>query len=160
MLTLRGERVAVVGLGALGLLAVRMAAAAGAELVVGADVAVELAGTYPALEAAIRCVRVGGTVCAAGSYQGESRELWLGREFHHNRLALVVPHGCGWGHPPRDHPGWDERRAYDAIVSLMRKGTLTAPGLVRPVVSLDEGPDVWRLIEHDPDRVIEYAARF
>lgn len=194
-----GDRVAVVGLGALGLLAVRMAASAGAELVVGVDplpgrrewaaangadhvvdpregdgalavhrlsggrgvdVAIELAGTYPALQAAIRCVRVGGTVCAAGFYQGESRGLWLGREFHHNRLTLVVPHGCGWGHPPRDHPGWDERRAYEAIVSLMRKGILTAPGIIHPVVSLDEGPDVWRLIEHDPDKVIKYAVRF
>lgn len=194
-----GESVAVIGLGALGLLAVRMAVESGAETVFavdtlpsrtawaakngadcvlnpaecdvaleihrqtagkGVDVAIELAGAYPALDAALRSVRVGGTVCSAGFYQGEAHGLWLGREWHHNRLTIVVPHGCGWGHPPRDYPRWDERRAYDCIVSMMRKGKLTAPGLIQPVVGLDDGPEVFRLIREEPDKVIKYAARF
>ena len=194
-----GESVAVVGLGALGLLAVKMAALSGAENVFaidplprrrewavrngadaafdpstgdaaaqvherlggpGVDVAIELAGTYPALYTAIRCARVGGTVCAGGFYQGEARGLWLGRGFHQNRLTMVVPHGCGWGHPPRDHPRWDERRAYDCIVAMMRKGRLIAPGLIDPVVPLEEGPEVFRLIEREPASVIKFAVRF
>jgi threonine dehydrogenase-like Zn-dependent dehydrogenase len=194
-----GESVAVVGLGALGMLAVRMAAQGGAETVCavdvlpgrrewaaqngadqvldptsadvaaeihrltggpGVDVAIELAGVYPALHAAIRATRVGGTICSAGFYQGEAHGLWLGREWHHNRLTMVVPHGCGWGHHPRDYPRWDEQRAYDCIVSMMRKGKLTAPGLIGPVVSLEEGPEVFRLIRHEPDRVRKYAVQF
>ena len=194
-----GDRVAVIGLGALGLLAVRIAAEAGAEMVVaadpihsrrrlaeeygadaaldasecdvaleahrltggpGVDVAVELAGAYPALQTAIRCARVGGTVCAGGFYQGEAHGLWLGRGWHHNRLTMIVPHGCGWGHPPRDYPAWDGDRAYDCIVSMMRQGKLTAPGLIDPVVSLEDGPEVWRLIEHEPERVVKFAVRF
>lgn len=194
-----GESVAVVGLGALGLLAVRMAVQGGAETVFavdrlpnrldwaarngadhalnpadgdaaleihrltggkGVDMAIELAGAYPALNTAIRSVRVGGTVCSAGFYQGEAHGLWLGREWHHNRLTMVVPHGCGWGHLPRDYPRWDERRAYDCIVSMMRKGRLTAPGLIDPVVSLDAGPEVFRLIREEPGQVIKYAIRF
>jgi len=194
-----GDTVAVVGLGALGLLAVRMAVEAGAEKVFavdplpkrrqwaerhgadraldptqgdaaleihrlmggpGVDVAIELAGSYPALETAVRATRVGGTVCSAGFYQGEAHGLWLGRGWHHNRLTLIVPHGCGWGHVPRDYPRWDGQRAYDCIVSLMRKGRLAAPGLIDPVVALDEGPEVFRLIEQEPDRVLKYAVRF
>jgi threonine dehydrogenase-like Zn-dependent dehydrogenase len=194
-----GDRVAVIGLGALGLLAVRMAVQGGAEQVFavdtlpnrrawaaengadhvlnplegdvaleihrltedkGVDIAIELAGVYPALNTAIRSVRVGGTVCSAGFYQGEAHSLFLGREWHHNRLTIVVPHGCGWGHLPRDYPLWDEKRAYDSIVSLMRKGRLTAPGLIQPVVSLDEGPEVFRLIKEAPGEVIKYAVRF
>ena len=194
-----GDRVAVIGLGALGLLAVRMAVQTGAETVLavdplprrrklaqqygadaaldpeagdvaleihrltggpGVDVAIELTGVYPALQVAIRSVRVGGTVCSADFYQGEARGLWLGREWHHNRLNLVVPHGCGWGHPPRDYPLWDGQRAHDCIVSMMRKGKLTAPGLIDPVVPLEEGPEVFRLIEAEPDRVIKFAVRF
>ena len=194
-----GDRVAVIGLGALGLLAVRMALQGGAETVVavdplpirrdwaarngadhvldpmacdaalevhkltggpGVDVAIELSGTYPGLQTAIRCVRVGGTVCSAGFYQGDAKGLWLGREWHHNRITVVVPHGCGWGHPPRDTPLWDQQRAYDAIVSLMRSGRLTAPGLIQPIVSLDEGPATFRRIEHSPGEVIKYAVRF
>jgi threonine dehydrogenase-like Zn-dependent dehydrogenase len=194
-----GDRVAVIGLGALGLLAVQMAAQAGAETIIavdplprrrelalrygaqavldpgagdaaleihkltggkGVDVAIELAGAYPALATAIRAARVGGTVCAAGFYQGEAKGLWLGREWHHNRLNIVVPHGCGWGHTPRDYPAWDGDRANDCIVSMMRQGRLAAPGLIDPVVSLDEGPEVFRLIEREPDKVIKYAVRF
>jgi threonine dehydrogenase-like Zn-dependent dehydrogenase len=194
-----GDKVAVIGLGAIGLLAVRMLAEAGAEQVIavdplakrrdwaarngahhvldptagdsareiheltggpGVDVAIEVSGSYAALQTAIRAARITGTVCAAGFYQGESRGLWLGREMHHNRLTLIVPHGCGWGHPPRDHPRWDERRGYEAIISLMRQGKLTAPGLIDPVVTIDEGPAVFRLIENDPGKVIKFAVRF
>jgi threonine dehydrogenase-like Zn-dependent dehydrogenase len=194
-----GDTVAVIGLGALGLLAVRMAAEAGAETVFaadllparrawalqngadyafdpatcdvalevhrllggsGVDVAIELAGAYPALNTAIRCVRVAGTVCSAGFYQGEARGLWLGREWHHNRISIVVPHGCGWGHPPRDYPGWDAARANECIVSMMRKGKLTAPGLITPIVSLADAPEVFRMMRDEPERVIKYGVRF
>jgi threonine dehydrogenase-like Zn-dependent dehydrogenase len=194
-----GDSVVVIGLGALGLLAVRMAAQGGAERVFavdplpnrrawaaqngadavlnpfdgdvaleihrltggkGVDVAIELSGAYPGLDTAIRSVRVGGTVCSAGFYQREAHGIWLGREWHHNRLTMVVPHGCGWGHPPRDYPRWDEHRAYDCIASMMRQGKLTAPGLIQPIVSLEEGPEVFQLIKESPDRVIKYAVRF
>jgi threonine dehydrogenase-like Zn-dependent dehydrogenase len=194
-----GETVVILGLGALGLLATRMAVQGGAEKVFavdplanrrewaaqhgadyaldpqagdvaleihrlmggsGVDVAIELAGAYPALQTAIRCVRVGGTICAAGFYQGPAQTLWLGREFHHNRLTMIVPHGCGWGTPPRDYPRWDEQRAYDAIVSMMRQGKLTAPGLIQPIVKLEDGPELFRLIEHEPDKVIKYGVKF
>ena len=30
------------------------------------------------------------------SDQGEANDMWLGREWHHNRITIVVPHGCGW----------------------------------------------------------------
>jgi threonine dehydrogenase-like Zn-dependent dehydrogenase len=194
-----GDKVVVIGLGALGLLAIRMALAGGAETVIaidplssrrewalangaeyaidpfqgdaaielhellggsGVDVAIELAGSYEALNTAIRCVRVAGTVCSAGFYQGESHGLWLGREWHHNRISVVVPHGCGWGHPPRDYPRWDRERANECIVSMMRKGKLTAPGLIRPMVSFEEGPKLFDLIRDEPDKVIKYGVRF
>ena len=194
-----GDSVVVIGLGALGLLAVRMAAQGGAERVFavdplsnrrewaaqngadevfdpfdgdvalqvhrltankGVDVAIELSGVYPGLETAIRSVRVGGTICSAGFYQREAHGMWLGREWHHNRLTMVVPHGCGWGHPPRDYPRWDQNRAYSCIASMMQQGKLTAPGLIQPIVSLEEGPEVFQLIKESPEKVIKYAVKF
>ncbi len=194
-----GDKVAVIGLGAIGLLAVRMLVEAGAEQIIavdplarrrewaarngasqvidpmagdaaleihkltggpGVDVAIEVSGSYFALQTAIRATRMTGTICSAGFYQGESRGLWLGREWHHNRLTMIVPHGCGWGHQPRDYPRWDERRAYEAIISLMRQGKLTAPGLVDPIVTIEEGPEVFRLIEQEPAKVIKFAVQF
>ena len=194
-----GSSVAVIGLGALGLLTVRMARLSGAERLFavdplparrawaaehgadvvldptegdvalkihdltgkdGVDVAIELSGVYPGLASAIRSVRVGGTVCSAGFYQREAHGMWLGREWHHNRLTLVVPHGCGWGHPPRDYPRWDEQRAYDCIAHMMQSGTYSAPDIIQPVVSLDEGPEVFDLIRNKPNEVIKYAVHF
>jgi threonine dehydrogenase-like Zn-dependent dehydrogenase len=194
-----GDAVVVIGLGALGLLAVRMARLAGVEALYavdplpsrrswarengadatfdptevdaalavheatggkGVDVAIELSGAYLGLAAAIRSTRVAGTVCSAGFYQREAHDLWLGREWHHNRLTMVVPHGCGWGHPPRDYPLWDEQRAYDVLVSLMRQGKLTAPDLIQPIVGVEDVADVFALIRDQPDQVIKYAVRF
>ena len=193
------DTVAIIGLGAIGLLAVRMAALTGAEQIFavdplpkrrelaldygahyaldpfevdaaleihkltggpGVDVAIELSATYPGLQSAIRAARVEGTVCASGVYQGEGRDLWLGREFHRNRLTMIVPHGCFLGHKPRDHSRWDEYRAYDAIISMMRQGVLTTPGLIQPLVSLDEGPAVWDLVVNNPAEVVKFGIRF
>lgn len=194
-----GDSVVVIGLGALGLLTVRMALQAGVERVFavdplanrrawaaehgadavfdpsetdvaleihkstegkGVDVAIELSGVYAGLNTAIRSVRVGGTVCSAGFYQREAHGIWLGREWHHNRIQVIVPHGCGWGHPPRDYPLWDEHRAYACIASMMQQGKLSAPGLIHPVVSLDRGPEVFHMMKESPQETLKYAVRF
>ena len=194
-----GDTVAVVGLGAIGLVAVKMARLSGADRVYavdplanrrdlalrygadevfdphdgdvplkihqllggrGVDVSIESAGAYAALHTAIRCARVGGTVCSVGVYQGESRGLWLGREWHHNRLTIVVPYCSGWGKFDREYPYWNPERADEAIINHMRRGTLNMPGLLDPIVPLHKGPDVWALIENDPGKVVKYAVRF
>lgn len=193
------DTVAVVGLGAIGLLTVRMAALSGAEQIFavdplqkrrelaleygahhaldpfevdaaleihkltggpGVDVAVELSATYQGLQSAIRATRMEGMICASGVYLGEGQGLWLGREFHRNRLTMIVPHGCYVGHKPRDYSRWDDYRAYDAIISMMRQGALTAPGLIQPLVTLDEGPAVWDLIVNEPKEVVKFGIRF
>jgi threonine dehydrogenase-like Zn-dependent dehydrogenase len=194
-----GESVVVIGLGALGLLAVKLAHESGAETVIavdpvaarrdlaiqygatavldpraqdtglevhaltgskGADVAIELSGVYPALTDAIRSVRVAGTVCSAGFYQGDAQGVWLGREFHHNRLTMVVPHGCGWGHPPRDYPRWDGDRAYAAIASLMHQGRLDVPGLVNAQIAFEDTPRLFDWLKEQDGGVIKFAVKF
>ena len=63
-------------------------------------------------------------------------------------------------HQPRDYPRWDDTRAYDTMASMMHKGKLSAPDLISPIVSLEECPEVFRLIKEDPNQVIKYAVRF
>ncbi len=194
-----GDSVAIIGLGALGCLAVAIAKASGVEAIFavdsvlkrrdwalangatavydpgekdvalaihertggkGVDVAIELAGVYPALFMATRCVRVAGTVCSAGFYQGEASGMWLGREWHHNRLSMIVPHGCGFGHPPRDFPRWDERRAYDVLVAQMRQGVLSAPGLIDPIVSFENSDSILETVHQHPGSCIKFGVRF
>ncbi len=191
-----GDRVAVIGLGALGLLAVSIARSAGTETLIavdplpkrralaaalgadhtldprdgdvgrqlrelsggtGVDIAIELSGSYAGLSTAITGARVGGLVCSAGFYQGAAQNLYLGREWHHNRLTMLVPHGCGWGHEPRDYPYWDKRRAYDAVVAMMRRGSLNATGVVNRIYSLEEATQVFQHIREQPNNIIKYA---
>lgn len=191
-----GDRVAVIGLGALGLLAVSIARASGAVSIIavdplpsrralaetygahhtldpnnddtaaairgltagkGVDIAIELSGVYAGLSAAIASARVGGLICSAGFYQGKAQNLFLGREWHHNRLTMIVPHGCGWGHEPRDYPYWNRQRALSTIVSMMRQGRLNADGLVNRVYALGEATEVYRDILAQPDAIIKFA---
>jgi threonine dehydrogenase-like Zn-dependent dehydrogenase len=193
-----GDTVVVVGLGALGLCAVRMAREGGAERIFavdisegrrglakefgadvvldpragdpalavhdalggpGVDVAIELSGSTAGLSTAIRCVRIAGTVCAAGFYRGDAAGVFLGRELHHNRLTLVVPHGCGFGHPPRDYPRWDQTRAYTAIFSMMRQGRLAVGKMVDPVVDRAEAVHMFRRMRDEPDRIVKFAVK-
>lgn len=194
-----GDTVAVVGLGAIGLLAVEMARAAGAAKVFaidpiadrrawaagngadvvldptagdvagqvrelnggdGVDVVIEIAGSYRALDTALKVVRMCGTVCAAGFYKGDAQGLFLGRDMHHKRLNLIVPHGCGWGHHPRDYPNWTTERANETLVTMMRKGILRAPGLIDPIVTMDEAQQVFDWMKDAPERLRKYAVRF
>ena len=78
----------------------------------GPDRVIELTGAYPALHQAIRVAGVGGTVVAAGFYQGPATALALGEEFHHNRVSIVclsdrvsaagAQHPLDQGTPARD----------------------------------------------------------
>ena len=73
---------------------------------------------------------------------------------------MIVPHGCGVGTPPRDMPRWDEARAWEVIVGMLRARRLTLPGLVSPIVSLDEAPEVFSWIDREPSKVVKFAVRF
>ncbi len=191
-----GDRVAVIGLGALGLLAVSIARAAGADKIIavdllpkrralaaeygaeatldprdgdvglkireltndmGVDITIELTGNYIGLNTAIISTRVGGLICSAGFYQGEAQGLFLGREWHHNRLTMIVPHGCGGGHESRDYPYWDQQRAFETILAMMRRGQLNASGLINKVYSLEEATRAFQHIREQPDDIIKFA---
>lgn len=194
-----GDSVAIVGLGALGLLSVNMALRSGAETVIavdpiparrelalklgadyafdpisqdaaleahrmtgmkGVDVAIELSGVHAGLQAAIRCARVAGMICSAGFYQDEAKQLWLGREWHHNRLTMLVPHGCGWGHEPRDYPRWDRQRAYDTLANLLAKGILRDLNIINFTESFSSATDILEAMRNRGDEVIKYAITF
>lgn len=195
-----GDAVVIVGLGALGLIAVRIAQQSGAGQVIaidpvvgrrrlaeqlgasatldprgkedaakivheltggaGADVSIELSGTYPGLATAIRCTRMTGTVCTSGFYRGEARSVYFGREYHHNQLTMIVPHGCGTSGPARDYPRWDDRRAVDAILSMMQAGKMNVAPIVNPVVSTVDAVDIFRRMRDEADVIAKFAVTF
>jgi len=126
----------------------------------GVDVAIETSGADRAVHDAIRCIMQCGTVVGVGWGSGSGDGLYLGEEFHVNRPTIVASQASSyWGNPDRDHPLWDEQRAQVVCAELFRRGTFTPDGVLDPVVSLDEAPEVMQAIRESPGRVLKVGIR-
>ncbi len=124
----------------------------------GVDVAIEASGAYEALHEAIRCTHFGGRVVPLAFYCGDARGLWLGDEWHVNRIDMISTRACS--DPNRDHPMWDDHRIIDTAFRLLRDRELAVDGLVTPIVSIDESADAYRDIDEHPERSIKMGVRF
>jgi threonine dehydrogenase-like Zn-dependent dehydrogenase len=117
---------------------------------VGVDLAIEFSGSPAALQQAMRAVRVGGTVVAAGFYP--AGELRLGEEFHHNRLTLVASQG-GWGNSPRE-ARWPRSRARALAADLLAGARLQADELLTHRFPFAHAAQAYELIDTDPADVL------
>jgi 2-desacetyl-2-hydroxyethyl bacteriochlorophyllide A dehydrogenase len=125
----------------------------------GPDVAIEFSGRYAALHEALRCVRVAGTVVAAGFYVGDAgSDLRLGEEFHHNRLTLVGSMS-GWGAPQRE-PGWDRRRLRATALELLTRGRLEVDELITHRISFERAAEAYELINERPEETLRVVLTY
>lgn len=116
----------------------------------GPDRVIELTGAYPALHQAIRVAGVGGTVVAAGFYQGPATALALGEEFHHNRVTVVSSQIGSLPATLRDR--WSRERLHAAVIELCAAGRLNPLPLVSHVLPAREAAEAYALIdEPSPD---------
>ena len=125
----------------------------------GVDVAIDASGSYQALHQAVRATRWGGRVVPVSWYQGEAKGLFLGEEFHHNRVLLISGARVE-SEPYREHPLWDRRRVYDTVLELFKRGSLTVRGLLHPVVSFENAVEAYRLIDEHPEEVVKLGVRY
>jgi 2-desacetyl-2-hydroxyethyl bacteriochlorophyllide A dehydrogenase len=125
----------------------------------GADVAIELSGRYPALQDAMRCARLAGSVVAAGFYTGSAGdELRLGEEFHHNRLTLVGSMS-GWGAPQR-RTGWDRRRLRATALELLADDRLDVDALVTHRIPFARAAEAYELIDRTPEETLRVVLTY
>ncbi|MDQ2683867.1 MAG: zinc-binding alcohol dehydrogenase, partial [Chloroflexota bacterium] len=124
----------------------------------GVDVAVETSGSIPALQQAIRATRYGGTICVISFYGREASGLYLGDEFHINRLSLVSVRAES--QPFRDAPGWDLERLVQVSIDWLIEGRIRTDGIVTPVVPFEESAEAYRSIDEHPERSIKLGIRF
>ena len=125
----------------------------------GADVAIEVSGHYAALHQAIRCVRKGGTVVAAGYYQGGGEALRLGEEWHHNRVTMVSSMGV-WDCPHRDHPLWNRGRVHATATHLMASGQLRTEGFITHRFPFEQAAKAYSLIDKNPDETVKVVLTY
>jgi 2-desacetyl-2-hydroxyethyl bacteriochlorophyllide A dehydrogenase len=124
----------------------------------GADVCIEFSGAYPALNEAIRTAAYNSRVVVSGFFQGEGAGLFLGEEFHHNRIQLVCSQISGTG-PSVDHR-WDEQRLRSTVMRLQAEGRLNFEGLISHVFPVDEAAEAFRLLDERADDAVQIALRF
>lgn len=124
----------------------------------GVDRVIELTGTYPALQQAIRVAGVGGTVIAAGFYQGAASALSLGEEFHHNRVTLVVSQIGALPAGLRER--WSRERLHRTVMDLCTAGRLDPTPLVSHVIPAGEAADAYQLLDRASGDVLQVILDF
>jgi 2-desacetyl-2-hydroxyethyl bacteriochlorophyllide A dehydrogenase len=124
----------------------------------GADRVIELTGAYPALHQAIRVAGVGGTVIAAGFYQGPATGLALGEEFHHNRVTLVSSQIGSLPAALRER--WSRERLHETVIKLCAVGRLDPMPLVSHVIPAASAAEAYRLVDSPPPDLLQVILDF
>jgi 2-desacetyl-2-hydroxyethyl bacteriochlorophyllide A dehydrogenase len=118
----------------------------------GADVCVEAAGSTRALHEAIRACAYASRVVVLGFAQGEAAGLFLGEEFHHNRIALIGSQIGGLA-PELQHR-WDRARLVGTFMHLATSGALRCAELVTHRAPASQAAELFRLIDEQPRSVL------
>jgi threonine dehydrogenase-like Zn-dependent dehydrogenase len=124
----------------------------------GADVCVEASGVVAALQAAIRACAYASRVVALGFYQGDAHGLFLGEEFHHNRVSVVASQ-IGGVSPALQHR-WDRRRLIATFFSLVADGSVHVADLVTHRVPVSEAALLYQRIDEQPGSVLQAVLEF
>lgn len=128
------------------------------ERVEGADTAIELSGSRQALREAIRSVRRGGRVVAAGFYEGEGAGPLLGEEFHHSQVQIVssqIGGTASW----LSHR-WDVERLQRTFMELALAGQIDTSLLVSHVMSVENAAEAFELLDRHPADVLQLVFEF
>ncbi|WP_433167048.1 zinc-binding dehydrogenase [Kribbella sp. CA-247076] len=124
----------------------------------GADVCLEVSGSYHALHEAVRSVAYSSRVCVAGFMQGEGAGLRLGEEFHHNRVALVCSQISGVA-PGLQHR-WDYDRLATTAIQLASAKRLNVTDLITHTVPMADAAEAFRMLDERPQEALQVVLSF
>ncbi len=126
----------------------------------GADVVVEMSGSYAALHEAVRTTAYSSRVVVAGFFQGPATPVRLGEEFHHNRVSVIGSQISGV-QPGLSHR-WDKLRMSRTVFELERAGQLRLSQLITHTVPAREAPAAFAMLDTSPEQalqvVLDYGA--
>ena len=124
----------------------------------GADVCIEVSGSTQALHEAIRTVVYSGRVVAMGFFQGEAQGLYLGDEFHHNRINLVCSQISGVA--PEFSNRWNKLRLWQTAVKLQAEGWLDLRPVITHRAPFEQAGDLYTLLDQQPQEVVHAVIDF
>jgi 2-desacetyl-2-hydroxyethyl bacteriochlorophyllide A dehydrogenase len=117
----------------------------------GADVAIECSGSSTALNEAIRTVGFQGRVVAVSFITGEARKLYLGEEFHHNRVRIVSSQAAGVN--PALTPRWNSARKLSAALNLLPQ--LDLDGLISHRFPFEQAAQAYQVVDQHPEESLQ-----
>jgi threonine dehydrogenase-like Zn-dependent dehydrogenase len=119
----------------------------------GADIAIEVTGATPALQEAIRSVAYSARVVALGFFQGEAAGLFLGEEFHHNRVNIVGSQI--FGSDPELTYRWNRLRLVQTFMRLQTEGIVDLKPIISHVIPFDESGEAFRILDQEPENALQ-----
>lgn len=119
----------------------------------GADVVIEMSGSYRALQEAVRTAAYNSRVVVSGFFQGAGTPLQLGDEFHHNRISVVSSQISGVS--PHLQHRWNELRMSNMVITLERQGQLRLAELITHVVAAEEAPSAFAMLDTAPEEALQ-----
>jgi threonine dehydrogenase-like Zn-dependent dehydrogenase len=124
----------------------------------GADVCIEVSGSTQALHEAIRSVVYSGRVVAMGFFQGDAHGLFLGDEFHHNRINLVCSQISGVA--PELSNRWTKLRLWQTAVRLQAEGWLDLRPIITHRAPFEQVGDLYAMLDQKPQDVVHAVIDF
>jgi len=119
----------------------------------GADVVIEMSGSYAALHEAIRSAAYSSRVVVSGFFQGQATPVRLGEEFHHNRISIIGSQISGVA-PALQHR-WDKLRMSRTVFELAQDGVLRLTDLVTHMVPAEEAAAAFEMLDSAPEEALQ-----
>ena len=124
----------------------------------GADVAIEVTGSTIALNQAIRSVAYSAKVIALGFFQGEASGMFLGEEFHHNRVNIVGSQISGTD--PELTYRWNRLRLIQTFMRLQADGLINPKPIISHVIPFDNAGEAFRILDQEPESALQVVLDF
>lgn len=119
----------------------------------GADVVIEMSGSYHALHEAVRTAAYSSRVVVGGFFQGAATPVRLGDEFHHNRISIIGSQISGVA-PALQHR-WNELRMSQTVLELERDGQLRLTDLITHTVPAEDAPAAFEMLDASPEAALQ-----
>jgi 2-desacetyl-2-hydroxyethyl bacteriochlorophyllide A dehydrogenase len=124
----------------------------------GADVSIEVSGSARALHEAVRATAYSAKVVALGFFQGEAQGLFLGEEFHHNRINIVCSQISNVD--PALSYRWDRLRLIHTIMDLQARGLLNLRPVITHVIPFKKAAQGFQILDETPEQVLQVILDF
>ncbi len=124
----------------------------------GADVCIESSGSTHALNEAVRACAYNSKVVAKGFYQGHAAGLFLGEEFHHNRVQIICSQISGVR--PDLVGRWNPDRLAQTFMGLVADGRVQVAPLITHLRPFAQVASLFETVAERPEEVVQAVISF